>query len=284
MEITTFDLTCRNAPPVLIKQVTEKYKKKATLAAILNDDETSFESLHWINMTYDLTDEEQAAYWLKVKVFNSKNCFCSDNVKNSKTVLTSSFIENSQKINKGTHITDSSQVIQCNTISDSQNIFNSNFVFSSKAVINSNNITKSNNIVNSSTIINSDDIFRSNNIRNSKQIIYSNNMKNCNFCGWCKDLKFSLFCINKEKGANLLFNKEVDSDLLNTIIAQYNAIMTRNLSFFKDTDLDYLFTMPAINMRINEYYKNIEDRFWQWVKTLPNYDEEIISNITLGEI
>jgi hypothetical protein len=39
---------------------------------------------------------------------------------------------------------------------------------------------------------------------------------------------------------------------------------------------------PRQVIRWDKHYTPISDRFWKWVKTLPNYDTKILYSITLN--
>ena len=34
--------------------------------------------------------------------------------------------------------------------------------------------------------------------------------------------------------------------------------------------------------KFSEFFENLPDDFWQWVKTLPNYDPEILYSMTFN--
>lgn len=167
-------------------------------------------------------------------------------------------------------------------IFDSEICINSKFVKKSKNIYNSINIENSENIVKGNMIFNSKNVEESSNIRTSDCITKSKNVVNGIFLQNCTNLKNAMFCSYINNEDYLIFNKPVDSELFNILFQQYNL-------YFNDIQLSFLIKyvnkdciiLPKLKLNfINQFYKDIPDIFWQWVKTLPNYDEFLLYKMT----
>lgn len=235
-----------------------------------------YEALHWGYKWLDPNEEEQKAYWEKVKVINSEGIDDSDNVTNSRLIVESSFVTSSEAIYNCQNITNSKYSVKSSYIDNSEYVFDSNFIDNSYHIYKSNNISNSNEIYDSIYVANSHGIYRSNNIVSSHSIWHSENITDCYFCGYCKDLSHSLFCTNQE-GEYLLFNKPIDKNRFEMIQKQYTRFAGR-LTLFDTWRED--FNIPNLHYSYQKHVANIPDSFWDWIKTLPGYEPSVIYSLT----
>lgn len=277
--IITFDiLVARNAPKELFVLLGGKQSVCIDLEQLAKNSKVSYNTFHWMREWLDPSPEEVAAYWKAVHVENSQGIHESDHVFNSEMVVGSSHISGSSNIHDSEQIENSTNITDSKFITDSSHISNSEFVDASTRVLRGKNVTDSSEIVDSVYIVNSHGIFDSNNIIDGHTIWYSNNLTNCGFCSNCNGLTNALFCFKQEGGEYLVFNKPVDKtrfDIINRQFRRYASVTADMIEGFDGTAakkiLDY-----------RKHTKNIPDAFWNWVKTLPGYDSDIIYALTFN--
>ena len=56
--------------------------------------------------------------------------------------------------------------------------------------------------------------------------------------------------------------------------------MNKDLYEVKITNNENLVSTQINNF--SKFYENLQDDFWQWVKTLPNYNPEVLYSITFN--
>ena len=77
--------------------------------------------------------------------------------------------------------------------------------------------------------------------------------------------------VGNNEASNIYVNKKIklcNEMGINSIYKKYD-----------DIDEENLIPKPIYNF--SKFFENLQNDFWQWVKTLPNYDPEILYSITL---
>lgn len=196
-------------------------------------------------------------------------------------------ITQSRFVHGSINISNSSNVSNSTNISDSNLIYNSHFVFNSNKVLESYNVGDSNNIVLSKTINDSKNIFNCFDICEGSELRNCSNVSSSYFCADCKEIQDCLFCFGLEQSelsTYYLFNKPVDEKRFNFIMKQYENF---------DLEMNYTNSWPEeivvpIILRphynFDTHYKTLDEFFWEWVKTLPNYDPMVLYNITMNPL
>lgn len=194
-----------------------------------------------------------------------------------------------------TNITNSQSIFYCNDVSNSKHIYNSNFVTNSseiytssvvdhsKRVIFTSGADYSENILYSNFVVQCKNTLKASNAINCTNIFHCNDVVNVHCSGFCKALSNSIFCWAAH-GENLLFNKAASTEVIDVIIKQYERI-SKPLTFVDDWPYEDDITIETIapsKLKVNQfsYFADQTKDFWNWIKTLPNYDESVIGLIT----
>lgn len=278
MFITVDILQKRGACQEYLDFFAKRFPNGVEMLEMIEHGHLPYHGLHWGYQWLDPSPEEVAAYWKAVHVENSQGIHESDHVSDSEIVVSSSHVSGSSNIRNSEQIEHSTNISFSKYITDSSHIEGSEFVDASTRILRGKNITDSSEVVDSVYIVNSHGIFDSNNIIDGRTIWYSNDLTNCGFCSNCNGLTNSLFCFKQEGGEYLVFNKPVDKtrfDVINRQFRRYASVTADMIEGFDGT------TAKKI-MDYRKHTKNIPDAFWNWVKTLPGYDSDIIYALTFN--
>lgn len=282
MFITVDILQKRGACQEYLDFFQKRYPDGVEMLHMIEHGHMPYHALHWGYKWLDPNEEEINAYWKRVAVENSEGVDESDHVTNSSLVVSSSKVANCS------YIIGSKEINNCEHIHDSEMVDNSSYIASSFFIDNSEYILKSKNVENSSQIVdsvyvaNSHGIMDSNNIISGHTIWRGRDLTECSFCYNCARLSNSLFCLNKEDGEYLLFNKPIDKMRFEMISKQFKRYVS-DFTIMTDGWSDDLHSASARKvLDYRKHTKNIPDAFWNWVKTLPGYDSDIIYALTFN--
>lgn len=279
MFLTVDILKERRACEKGINFVEKFYPNGVELSEIIQNRNIPKEFLHWGFSHLDATDEEIQLYEKVLDITNTTGYFESEKVSDSQQVRFSSEIENSKDIYRSKKVKNSCSIYSSNNIEDSSNINTSAFCSNSDIILNSTNITDSTMVINSNCIIRSNSVIKSNFITESTCIINSSNTEDCNFLMDCSNMRDSIFCLGLDGKEYYLFNKPVSKIIYENISIQFRKYITLPLKMLFITSENLI--TSQIN-KFSEFFENLPDDFWQWVKTLPNYDPEILYSMTFN--
>lgn len=232
--------------------------------------------LHWGYEHLDPGPEEVAAYWKKVGVTQSEGVYSSSKVTNSAIVASSQIVSDSAFVFNSKNVNNSEQINDSSFVDNSSYVVNSFFVSGSRLIVKGTNITDCDRVYKSTYIGNSKGVFESTNILNCIAIWKSDNLTDCGFCFDCKNLKNALFCNQKTDGEYLLFNKTIDPARFDMILRQFNKfdIELQLTSAWEGKDT------PIPHYDYRKHLTRIPEVFWQWARSLPNFDAEIMYSLT----
>ena len=242
------------------------------------------EMLHYIRQKFYLTEEEKEVYNQLTGVVNIANVHFSSQIENSEIVYNSTEVNQSKEIFNSTDVQNSSLVVAGNTVQNSTQIFLSSFIFNCKKIINSTTITESQSIVEGYFTNFSKNIYRSQNISNSSEVFDSKNIEDSYFCTNCNNIKHCMFCENLTDSEYCLFNKPVDPQIFEIIKKQYKNLLDVYLKFTSGWPVTLNTPeVPVIDRVWVRYYETIPEKFWKWVRTLPEYTSEFMFHLTIRE-
>lgn len=237
--------------------------------------------LHWGYTNLTPNEEESMLYHQVLQNENCETILECDKTKNSQRIFKSSIIENCQDVHRSKEIKNSKIVMSSETVENSTHIFLSDFIYDSEKIINSENINNSLNIIDSTYVVRSRNIYKSSLITSSSEIYKGINLEDCYFCQECSNLKHSFGCQGIKEGEYYIFNKYVGKEHFEIIKKQYFSIMNNLFDYVDQWPSEVLSTnMPVINRRFPDHYKALPDKFWKWVRTLPNYSNEFMFQLT----
>lgn len=255
----------------------------AEMIDVINYPTTSSSFLHWGYLHLSPNETEVAAYYERLGVKNSRCVFMSEEVEGSSFINHSHHIKNSSTISNSNVIESSIAVGGSDYVEDSSRIFNSKYVYNSSKVYGSSNVNDSSNVVDGVYIVESKDVVNCKVASESSQIRDCNNVTDVIFSSGIEESSHMMFCIGQTGKEYMLFNKPVSQKQFELVKKQYKSFMTDELVLAKDWgSMDGCLTYPMIEKNIRKYYENISDKFWDWVKTLPNYDPFVLYTITFN--
>ena len=275
-----------------LKWFERTFPNGAEIVDVINHKYTDKHFLHWGFVNLTTTEEEKEAYRKKLKI----NCgeanysiYESDDVIGCSYVTHSSRIDGCERVFYSNDVRDSSDILRSSNVENSKLIYGSDFVFDSERVINGKNINGSQVVVNSDYVIDSHHIYGAAGIKNSAYVAdigfaETKQISNSCFISGSKNLNYCLFCFGIENDSYKLFNSPIDEMEYKMIARQLGYILGGwEPEFVKDNHwpqgtipLD----SPILQRNALIQWKGLPDRFWDWVKTLPNYREDIMYSLT----
>ena len=263
------------------KFINRLYPNGVEIIDLLDNRHIPDEILHWGAEYLPVSAEELEKYYQRVNVVDSTNCSMSSKITKSNNIFKSINISNSNFIKLSQNVIDSENISSSQSIKTSKYVNNSISVEYSELIVNSKNITKSVNIANSSDL---DYCF---NISNGKNLLNCDTMYNSSLCEYSGFSSFLidchkvLFCSQLNQSSFMLFNKPISESLFYEIWEQYKTI-TKNVEIIEDSSNIFYNGAPIV--RFDIMFKKLGEDFKNWVKTLPNYDNFIMYQITLNQI
>lgn len=211
--------------------------------------------------------------------YNCQSIQDSHYVVNSEGIDFSSFVHNSSDIS---HCSD---VYECDDATNSNQIFHSQFVYSSERVDHSTNVDNCVNVLVSAAVYNSRNIYVCSNIMGCGELRHCDKMDFSYFCADSKGLKNCMFCFDLENEEYHIFNQPVSKEKFDIIRKQY-------LRLIEDVELDYLREQWPKDMLIpsrpnpfayhDKHYRQLSEKFWRWVRSVPGYDVDLLYQLTLN--
>lgn len=271
--------------------IRKNYPEGATIIELCEDKNIPRNFLYWGVENLDYTDEEYKAYLRAVNVDEkSEIVWKSAVVSNSTAVSESVGVWNSQGVFKSENVEDSKNVFLSQEVNHGTNVKDSFCVSYSENVLASKNVTNSLQVFDSTYIQQSSTIYNSSQVVNSDVIYHSTDVQDSSFCAHCKNLRNAMFCYELDGGfvqdKFFLFNKEVSKMVYDAVAAQYERFVKylsiKFLDFGAKLDAgEVAISIPNVKVDYNYYthFKVVDDRFWNWVRTLPNYDADLLYKI-----
>ena len=243
------------------------------------------EFIHWAKEFLPCSEEEKKLYLIRMNIDQN-----SSEYYHSHDLIDSHYIKHSHKITKssnvfyGEDVYESKDVVKCIDVDKSSRVFESQIVSESNLIYFSSNVTKSFNVVKSSVVANSKNIINGFNVFESSEIINGKNLTACHFCSECENLTHCLFCNNLTDKEYHIFNLPVSKERYLFFIEQYKkwseGLYVEFCAYWPPENL-LVFQTPKIFTHKALYYYKTEKRMWNWAKTLPGYNEQLLYEMTL---
>lgn len=237
--------------------------------------------LHWGWLHLNTNDEERAMYEkvLEIQyssgVFQSEKVYKSNDIVLSKDVKLSNYVYNGQKIDQSHFISDSMN------ITNSQQVGMSNTINKSLDIMYSQNLEDCAHVGKSSFCTGSRNIWNSSMIVDSTEITDSRSLKNCTCIGSCEQLDHCMFCYELSNKEYHIFNKPIDPTIFKMIYDCYYCFTIGDFAITTNWENNWqnhtsVYLSPATHFR-----PILDDEYLlKWIKTIPNFSEELLYNIT----
>lgn len=281
MFLTLEILRERKACEAGIKYVERFYPNGAELSTLIADKHIPFDFLHWGWMYLDPSEEEIRQYEQRVGISNTTSYYRIENVSDSSFIDESKFVARSHHVVHSQNVNDSNFVYSSHDVENSNRVTNSAYIYNSTAVVGSANITNTSQVFNSQAIIDCETVIASMVASNCDMIYDCAQVEDLHFCSSCKNLTHGLFCFQPEDGAKgpLLFNKPVSEKMYENALAQYKKLKVD----FAPIECIKGEETCALNRDFKGYFARVPSRFWDWMRTLPNFDTEIAYSLTFHD-
>ena len=233
---------------------------------------------HWAYNELTVDPEDIEAYLKHMNIVDSEGVFDSRDVSNSTRVVRSQRVNHSYTIYKSTDVDNSSYVSGSDDVRYSNYVCLSTFVENSKHINKSHNITDSTDVYDTTYAVSSHSIFVSRNVVNCYDIRYGENLSDCFMCVDCTNSNHLFCCHGVDNGEYMIFNEKVNEKQWQMIVNQYLrfAPITRIMEKWNELSAE---APPAI-YNYSTHYLATPDKFWSWLRTLPNYTPQVVYNIT----
>lgn len=265
-----------------IQYIERFYPEGIEMIDIIRDKHINKEFLHWGREHLTHTPEELEAYCAACNIVNSEGYWYSTDVTDSKYIVKSKNVKDSRGVFESSDIVHCQDIVNTDDAENSGLIFHSSMIDNCVKVCKGNNIVASVNVCNSTMVARSENVIDSNTVFDSSEIIKCNTVTNSHFCQDCKDIDHCLFCEGLTGVEYHIFNKPVDKNLYEMLEKQYKKYMTVQLDFIDKWPKDLIASAYITPTRkFDDWYHPISEKFWKWVRTLPNFDSMLIYNITM---
>lgn len=204
-------------------------------------------------------------------VSKSKCIAFSKNIKGSERIYSSVNVENSQYTNFSFDILNSIEVHNSSKVKYSQNVSNSDKISNCYGVYSCEKVEDSLGIFNISI---------------GKEIYFSTDLENCSYCLFCSGLKDKKFCLfNQEIGSKdwfvikeLLLNEwsEEDKNFYKVISFEDNDNEWYGFKYLSKTDANFSYVVQR------SFFQNTSPKFLKYVRSIPDYNEWLLYQITLN--
>lgn len=263
------------------KKIMQKlYPDGAEVMELLDDKRLPVEMFHWGMRYLPVTTEEELKYYKVCEIEDSEEVCDSTDVKRSKYIDSSKEVHDSLRINSSKVVYDSENVSSSDEVYASQYVVSSSNINLSDHVYASDKIAMSNRVAHSKNIGESNDIARCEEISHGRGLYRCNNVENSAFSSFLSYSSDCFFCTDLQYSRYMVFNKPATQEVIEEIRTKLKEFSTERLNLLQ-FNKDYLFTTDArFCENFGEYYLTISDDFWNWVKTLPNFDPFIMYRIT----
>ena len=238
--------------------------------------------LYWGYDTFELTANELNAYEEVLNIRDSEMVVCSHDVNHGSVVSHSEEVRDSKWVFYSEGIEDSECIHNSQNVDTSQGIFQSALVSGSTNILTSTNVLDSIDVAHSSNISYSQSVLFSKIITKSEMIFDCENMIDSIMCSGCKNLKNSMFCYNISDAENMIFNKPTDPTHIENLFKQFDKIGYHKTNLVEAYDKEsYVTFTPKVNLTPSAQFANAPKKFRNWIRTIPNYDPWILTQITL---
>ena len=253
---------------------------EVTIIDLCGNDKITTDELWLIHdyLGYSFMPEDVLAFNKRCDIVDSAAIFHSTSIINSSAISDSQDIEESTQVTGSKRVTHGKLITGCSDISHCERVAYSDYVASSKDVAGSTNVSESTMVCNSNFVFKSSGIYNSKEVNNSTVIFESTAISDCAYSSKLTNCHDCLFCYDVTDGEFLVFNKSVPEWHYNMICKRLEGFNLIPNLFGAKVGL-WLEDVAATNP--TRRFTHYPDNFWAWLKTLPNFNPDIIQTITL---
>lgn len=240
--------------------------------------------IFWIEENLPINSKEIEKFLEICNIKNSALVYQSYNVEESNLISYSNDVYSSEKIRNSHFVYNSNNCDASRDIEESSFITESSEISNSIFCINSQNVEKSSDISRSLNITESEHIFQSKFVIKSKVVYNSNMIENCFFSSFMENSKNCLFCSGLDFEEYMLFNKPISKPVYDQILRSLLIkLKHEKIELYLQGENDFSRVIISPKFSFTSFFQEISPNFWDWVKTLPNFDDFVLYNITFRE-
>lgn len=204
---------------------------------------------------------------------DSRAVIHSSAVRHSEAVSYSYAVSHSEAVSHSVAACNSSAVLCSRAVSHSEAVRHSEAAFNSSAVL------CSNAVIHSSAVRRSEAVSNSNAVSDSRAVSRSYGVIDCTGIYMCA------FCLGLRGGSYMLFNKQVSQDRANSVIEKIRWFKWypkfENWYDIKGNKEWWAFCFPQLENVDNDVaWSKMPEEMFEYIKNLPEFDEDIWSKIT----
>lgn len=256
------------------------YPQGASCIDLIHDKHIPIDFLHWGFRMLPVSADEITEYEKRVELEKCFGYFECQRCKDSRNILKSKDVENSFLVCISDNVVNSSNVMSCSNIKDCVDVFYSVQLRDCSQVMNGRSLENCHNVHLGSYSKNCVGLVRSEFCFNSQNILNSKQMESCDFCADCANLKNSLFCFQVDGGENLIFNKPASPEIIEMARTEFEQLGDDSLTISSCWDPQYIMLAPKVNIDPRDLFADFPDSLWEFVSHLPNFNPQILYNIT----
>lgn len=283
------DIKAKSACSAGVKWFEHYFPNGAELKEVIQHERVPNFFLYWgcEQGFFLMNKEEQQAYMKKLNIecdtlstiISSCNIKDSEFVFKGRDVTSSSYISSGKKIKNSFMIQAGHNIEKSQYVFDGRDIKNSQYIYISQSITDSVIIAKSENISDSIGVLNGREIEGSFYILGEETAL-AETIKDSSFILRGKNLSKCLFCSDIQNKELLFFNKPISLQRYKELLLKINELKqdwTPNLiGAWCEEKMPLL--PPQLQPEEN-YASEIPNELLEWLKTLPEYNEEILFEI-----
>ena len=258
------------------------YPNGVEILELLANKDVPKEILFWGEENLSVSKEELEKFNEVCGIKNSTRVFRSYNIEDSDLISNSSNISASKVIKFCKFINNSNVCFSSNDVEKGSFIFNSSEIGNSEYCLNASNIEDSVDISASSNITNCSHIYNSHYMGHAIMVYGSTLSESCYFSSSLKNCKKCLFSIDQESKEHLLFDQPISEMVYQQVLrALLIKLKHETIKLYTEKKDDFLGTLIEPKIDFSTFFNELSPEFWEWVKTLPNFDNFIMYQIAL---
>lgn len=265
------------------KYMARFYPDGAECIDLIHDKHLPIDFLHWGFKMLPASKEEIAAYHERVELKNCSGVYECRRCENSESLISCSDVKNSRMIFTSDDVSDSLYVMGSSHIRSSQHIYFSNQMDDCEAAYQCKSLVGCSAAYGASYSKNSYGLAQCEFCFNSRNLISCKQMESCEFCVDCANLTNCIFCYGITEGENLIFNKPAPTSVIEMAKTEFGNLGHHLLNLCDEWCPPYLNLAPKMNIDPRQMFANFPAELWEFVKKLPNFDAQLLYNMTFLE-
>lgn len=282
MYITAELLKEYDAPDSLVEYFNSMFHNGTTIDGVLEIDDLRHTMVYFLCDNFAMTEAQVDRCNELLGLVDCSSTYHSRKLNNCEGAANSRDCKNCNEIYNAVHCADSNKVYDSQKITGSVGVYSSKEVHDSQLVLNSTKVSGSKNVCVGKNIFNSRNIFRSENIFHSNCLRNCSRVENSYFCAHCNNSAYLMFCSAGRGDTYMIFNKQVTEERFNEVLdlfkddfARMETNLLKPVLFVGATVYKY-----AIHEAYSVHYLSIWRSFWEKLKTLDEFDEDVLYQIT----